>query len=218
MKRPIIAGLVLLALVGGLGLAWLCLHPSARLLRQELLSLLAGKGQDRAERAFRQRLEILGKNGEALALRVVVRKAARQLTVFDGDDPLATFPIALGRVPVGQKEHAIDGRTPEGEYAICYRKENSRYHLFLGLSYPNPEDAARGLAKGLITATEAEAILDAAMNKHRPPWNTALGGPFGLHGFGTGDDWTEGTIALANAHIEELYWNLPDGTPVTVLP
>ncbi len=216
MKKWLVPVIALAAAAGGLG--FLFGTSDGRLCRQELASLAAGKGKERARARFQQRLEILGKNREALNLRVVVRKAARQLLLIDGDQVLATFPVGLGRNPVGQKQTRQDNRTPEGEYFVCYRKEASRYHLFLGLTYPNPDDAARALGAGLITATEAEAILDAGMKKARPPWNTALGGPFGLHGFGADEDWTEGTVALANSHIEELFWNLPDGTSVVVEP
>jgi len=189
-----------------------------RLLSQQIASTLSGKGEKRALEKFRERLEITGLNQEALQLSLLVQKAERLLFILADDRILATFPIALGHNPVGNKETLDDGRTPEGEYCVCYKKENSRYHLFIGLSYPSPADSSRALTAGRITATEAEAILDACMKRERPPWNTALGGPFGIHGFGTGEDWTEGTIAVSNSHIEELYYNIPMGTPVKIIP
>lgn len=198
--------------------AYLLFFPGSRFYLQELCSVILGKGKARGEARFQQRLDILGKTRDILALKMLVKKTSRVLILSDRDQVLATFPIGLGRDPIGQKVRAEDGKTPEGEYFVCYKKEDSRYHLFLGLSYPSPEDASRGLDAGIITATEAEAILDAGMAKSRPPWNTALGGPFGIHGYGSDLDWTEGTIAMANSNIEEIFWNVPIGTSVTVQP
>ncbi len=189
-----------------------------RFFLQDLQSELSGKGQERAQARFRQRLEILNLDPNVLQLELLVRKKERVLVVSNGETVIASYPVALGFSPEGQKETANDGRTPEGSYFICYKKENSRYHLFLGATYPSPDDASRALSKGIICATEAEAILEAGMKRARPPWNSPLGGPFGIHGFGTGEDWTEGTVAMSNPHVEEIFWNVPMGTPLTVIP
>ena len=37
--------------------------------------------------------------------RIVIEKAARRLSVFDGEQLIFSCPIALGRVPVGHKTH-----------------------------------------------------------------------------------------------------------------
>jgi hypothetical protein len=73
--------------------------------------------------------------------RVVVHKAARSLELFDGDRLIKTYPVALGTNPVDPKRKEGDGCTPEGAYIICTKNERSRFHLFLGISYPNIEDA-----------------------------------------------------------------------------
>lgn len=193
-------------------------HQTGRIFIQELLSVFGGKGERRANDRFRQRLEVLNLPAENLNLKIVVKKRERRLLLQHGDIILAAYPIGLGKQPLGHKSQIDDQRTPEGEYYVCYKKERSRYHLFLGISYPSPNDASVALARGQITATEAESILDAWMNKERPPWNTAIGGAIGIHGFGAEADWTEGTIAMHNAHVEEIFWNVPVGTPVLIEP
>ena len=42
---------------------------------------------------------------------------------------------------------------------MCTRNSESKYHRSIGLSYPNEEDAERGLAAGLITKREYRTIL-----------------------------------------------------------
>lgn len=154
---------------------------------------------------------------------VVVLKSKRQLHLFDGDDLVRTYPIALGPNPVGDKVRLGDGRTPEGLFRICSKKPDSRYDRFLGLDYPAAEVACRGAASGLLTAGEAESILAAAAEGRCPPWTTPVGGAIGIHGCGAdgvrqGDDWTAGCIAVSNAHLRELFSVLRIGDRVEILP
>jgi murein L,D-transpeptidase YafK len=149
------------------------------------------------------------------ALRI--EKSARRLTVFSAGEPVRRYRIALGREPLGDKEREGDLRTPEGEFYVCTRNSESNHHRALGLSYPNVEDAERGLAEGMITKREHRAIIDAQRHMTRPPWKTALGGEIMIHGGGTETDWTEGCIALADDEAEELFDALPLGTPVAIL-
>ena len=150
--------------------------------------------------------------------RVVVHKAARSLELFDGERLMKVYPIALGTNPVDAKRKEGDGCTPEGSFVVCTRNERSRYHLFLGLSYPNAEDAERGLRVGQITRAQHDEIVAAVRAGKRPPWNTPLGGEVGIHGGGTESDWTVGCIALENGDIEELFLLLSLGDDVMIEP
>ena len=149
---------------------------------------------------------------------VLVEKRARRLTVFSEGRPVKRYRVALGREPIGDKEREGDLRTPEGEFYVCTRNTNSKYHRAIGLSYPNEEDAERGLAAGLITKREYRTILDATHHMTRPPWKTALGGEIMIHGGGAESDWTEGCIAVSDAEVEELFRALPLGAPVEIAP
>ena len=148
--------------------------------------------------------------------RVVIRKAARSLELFDGERLIKAYPIVLGTNPTDPKRKEGDGCTPEGAYFICTKNERSRFHLFLGISYPNVEDADRGLRAGLITQAQHGAIAEAIGARQRPPWDTRLGGEIGLHGGGTGSDWTRGCVALSDGDIEELLLDL--GAEVVIEP
>ena len=150
--------------------------------------------------------------------RLLVEKSRRTLTVFSDGMPVKTYRVALSRSWVGDKEREGDRRIPEGDFYVCSKNDASKYHLALGLSYPNEEDAERGLASGLITKREHRAIVDAVKHYRRPPWNTKLGGEIMVHGGGTATDWTTGCVALSDDDIEELYPLLPLGTEVEIRP
>lgn len=150
--------------------------------------------------------------------QVVIRKSRRRLYLYDGRKLLRVFPVALGSNPDVDKEREGDGATPIGSFYICSHNPDSRYYRFLGLSYPNDEDASRGLRDGLITREQARDIVAAVQQRARPDWRTPLGGEVGIHGGGVGRDWTQGCMAVSDEHIKELYDVVGEGTPVTIEP
>ena len=151
-------------------------------------------------------------------LHVLVSKSQRRLFLYRGDTQLRSFPIVLGSQPTLDKQREGDGRTPVGAFYVCEKNAKSRYYLFIGISYPNREDADRGLRDNLITPADHETILRALAQRKSPPWYTRLGGEIGLHGGGTAWDWTEGCIALDNADIRDLYASIRVGAIVTIEP
>ena len=149
---------------------------------------------------------------------ILVLKAERRLELRHGDRIVKTYRIGLGNTPTGAKQRQGDGRTPEGTFYVCVKNPKSKYHLSLGLSYPTPADAARGLRDGLVTQAQHDAILAAHKNHTTPPWNTALGGEVFIHGNGSGSDWTLGCVALDDANMTELYALVGKGTAIIIRP
>lgn len=152
------------------------------------------------------------------APRIVVSKAERRLELFDGPELVASYRVALGFTPVGDKERRDDGRTPEGEFFVFVKNSKSKYHLSLGLGYPDAEDAARGLAAGLISEAEHAEIVAAGRDRRKPPQETPLGGEIYIHGGGTDRDWTRGCVALEDGEMSEIYEAARIGMPVLILP
>ena len=150
--------------------------------------------------------------------RIVIKKEMRSLELFDGDNLVKTYKIALGFAPDGDKIKQGDGKTPEGEFYIFTKNDRSKFYLSLGVSYPNIEDAKRGLRDKLITKAQHDAILKAIENGRTPPQNTALGGEIYIHGGGVGNDWTWGCAALENADIKEIFGAVSVGAPVKIEP
>lgn len=150
--------------------------------------------------------------------RIVIRKAARQVDLLNGDELVRRYKMVLGFSPVGDKEAEGDGRTPEGDFYVFARNPKSKFHLSLGLSYPGREDAERGLKSGLISQEEHDEIVAAIAEKRMPLQRTRLGGEIYIHGGGTASDWTEGCVALDDAEMNELFEAVPIGTKVTILP
>ena len=151
---------------------------------------------------------------------IQIWKARRQLELREGETLVRSFAVALGLDPRAAKRIRGDYRTPVGRYYIAEKKPTSRFHRFLGLSYPNIDDADRGYAERLIDATEWASIFLANVRGAPPPWYTGLGGRVGIHGHGgrrfTGTDWTEGCIAVSDEDIDYIYDRVSVGTPVII--
>ena len=148
--------------------------------------------------------------------RIEISKRKRRLFLFSNGEVVRMYRVALGFNPIDDKEEQGDGCTPEGEFYISLKNSHSEYYLSLGISYPNAEDAVRGLREGIITQTQYEAIMLALRFHEMPPCNTPLGGAIYIHGCGSQRDWTLGCVALDNKNIEELYAIVSNGTPVFI--
>jgi murein L,D-transpeptidase YafK len=131
---------------------------------------------------------------------VVVNKGDRRMYLLHHDRVLEQYDIRLGFAPEGHKTVEGDGRTPEGVYWIDRRNPNSKFHLSLGISYPNDEDRARAEALG-----------------QKPGGDIFIHGQKSLFDRGEGD-WTWGCIAVTNDEIEDIYAMVGDMTPIQINP
>jgi murein L,D-transpeptidase YafK len=155
-------------------------------------------------------------------LVIVIHKAARRLVLSASDAVHREFPVDLGKNSAVDKAIEGDHATPVGEFYICAKNPHSKFFVSLCLSYPNAEDAARGLANGLISAQEHAQIIEAIRLGKMPPQHTRLGGEIYIHGRGSAPDaavkdWTRGCVALDNAAMQEVYDWAVIGTRVCIL-
>ncbi len=209
MMKPLLLLALLLIFLNGLG----C-QPNVGLARETLATRVTSKESAGAETARpKTSLKLPLKNP-----RLVVYKAKRRLELYSNGALVRTYRVGLGLNPVPPKKRQGDHATPEGEYYVFVRNDKSAFYLSLGLSYPNIDDAERGLRDGLISRSQRDAIVSAIKRKARPLQNTALGGDIFIHGNGAGSDWTWGCVALENADVKELFDAVPVGTAVTIKP
>ena len=137
--------------------------------------------------------------------RIVIEKAARQLTLFSHGAPIKTYKVALGSNPVGPKQRQGDGRTPEGLYTVDARNADSSFHRALHVSYPNAQDKVRAAALGVDPG--GDIMIHGIRN--------GLGWLGSFHRI---KDWTKGCIAVTDPEIDEIWNEVPVGTPVEIKP
>ena len=131
---------------------------------------------------------------------IVVKKSKRKLYLFSGDEIIKSYKIDLGFTPEGHKNFEGDGKTPEGSYKIDRKNANSKYHLSIGISYPNPKDQHFAELKGKLP--RGDIFIHGTDKPFR--WFQR--------------DWTAGCIALSNKEISEIYNLVEIGTPIFIEP
>lgn len=201
---------------------WIVISPAKYFVWDEIKRTFQNKGEQRAKSRFTELLSQQGITRDRYSskkISIIVRKKNRELTVYYESLPIATYMISLGRSPSGKKQDKFDFKTPEGQYSICKKDDNHTYHLFLQINYPSTDDASRASINHIISTTDEIRINQAEQNGTPPPADTNLGGNLGIHGFGAECCWTkDGSISMNNKDIEEVFWNIPLGCPITILP
>jgi len=150
-----------------------------------------------------------------------------RVELYSGETLVKTYKAVFGNNNSPVKTSKDDKATPIGEYRICGKDSSEKFYKFLRLNYPNQYDAAEGLKRGYLTKDEYDAIIITHKFKECTPKETKLGSEIGIHGIGTYDyifknlpfsfNWTNGSIAISNENIAELYEVLKNGTQVTII-
>jgi murein L,D-transpeptidase YafK len=131
---------------------------------------------------------------------VIVNKEQRRMMLLHHDKVLEAYKIRLGFAPIGHKTFEGDGRTPEGLYRIDRRNPNSKFHLSLGISYPNQTD--REVANALGKQPGGDIFIHGQKDPRKKDKS----------------DWTWGCISVTNKQIEDVYAMVRDGTPIAINP
>ena len=129
--------------------------------------------------------------------QIRVYKAERRMELWHHARMLRAFRVDLG-IPNGHKQQEGDRRTPEGRYYIDRRNPNSRFHLSIGISYPNAEDRAWAAARGVSPGG------DIFIHGRGPRFQTVRG------------DWTDGCIAVTDRQMEDIYAMVRNRTPIDI--
>jgi hypothetical protein len=136
---------------------------------------------------------------------LLVDKLDHQAYLYLGGKCLARFDVDLGYNSFHPKRVAGDGATPEGRYRVTKKKGRgeTRYYKALLLDYPNDEDVRR--------------FRDGVRERTLAP-RSHIGSLIEIHGDGgQRRDWTDGCVAMANHHMDDVFARLPVGSPVVIV-
>ncbi|MFA7227412.1 MAG: L,D-transpeptidase [Melioribacteraceae bacterium] len=157
---------------------------------------------------------------------LIVDRRNYRIELYSNKTFIKSYKAVFGKNTGTLKIAADDNVTPIGNYKICALDSVSEYYRFLHLNYPNERDAAEALKQEYINPDEFNAILLAGNKNECPPNETKLGSKVGIHGIGKYNlifknlpfsfNWTNGSIAVSNESIDELYSIVKIGTPVKI--
>jgi len=166
--------------------------------------------------------------------RIVVDKSEHQLTLYQGERAVRTWPVAISRYGTAPRHRYDDFLTPEGEFLIA----SMQYRSHFGPRQMLLETTSQALADYRAHyGDEAAALLQEWEARHGPldtiwevyDYNAAHPGreiwhDILIHGGGSNPDWTLGCIALNDEDILELFALLQRsrhrgiGVPVVITP
>jgi murein L,D-transpeptidase YafK len=159
-------------------------------------------------------------------VNIVVERNKYSLNLYSDTTLIKTYKVVFGKNEEQKKSRVDDHATPVGEYKICEIDTANIYYKFLRLNYPNEKDASEALQNGIIDRSEFIEIIEAQKIGNCSPSDTKLGNNIGIHGIGKYNaifknlpfifNWTNGSIALSNENIDELYSVVEPGTKVVI--
>ena len=160
-------------------------------------------------------------------VHLLIDKPNYRISLYSNKILIKTYKAVFGKTSGTIKTSADDNITPIGDYKICSIDTLNKYHKFFHFDYPNERDAAEALKQGYIFDDEFYTIILAAKKNECPPKETKLGSEIGIHGIGTYNiifknlpfvfNWTNGSIAISNENVDELYSVIKVGTPVKII-
>lgn len=134
---------------------------------------------------------------------VFVDKSERKMYLFDGQKQIREYDVAFGKNPIGHKQQEGDERTPEGQYVLDYKNENSSFYRSMHISYPNKLDKERAQQKGVLPG----GLIMIHGQKNWLGWLAPIMQQF---------NWTDGCIALTNAEMDDFMQLVNVGTTITI--
>jgi len=158
--------------------------------------------------------------------KIIIDRHNYTLGIYEDSILIKNYRVSFGKSVQTPKSRADDKSTPVGTYKICKIYPAHKYHKFFQLNYPNLEDGSNALRRGWISQKEFNDIKFEYYYEQCTRYNRVLGGNIGIHGIGELNyifknlpfvyNWTDGSIALSNENIDEIYSVIREGTEVVI--
>ncbi|MCX6149320.1 MAG: L,D-transpeptidase [Ignavibacteriales bacterium] len=148
-----------------------------------------------------------------------------KLDLYSDTILVKSYSAVFGRNSSSHKTFTNDDTTPIGRYQICSIDTFYKYHKLFRLNYPNQKDAAEALSMKLISKNEYDKMVTEIEIGDCPQIKDEKL-IIGIHGIGKLNyifknlpfvyNWTNGSIAVSNEDIDELYSAIKVGTDVII--
>jgi murein L,D-transpeptidase YafK len=157
---------------------------------------------------------------------LVIDRKTFSLHLYEDTVLVKSYRASFGKNNQTPKSRSADGATPVGEYAVCTIDTAHMYYKYFRINYPNLEDAAAALRAGVINQRKFDQLkFDYYYAECISP-DSPLGGNVGIHGIGEYNfffknlpfvfNWTDGSVAISNESIDEIFSVIKKGTKVVI--
>jgi murein L,D-transpeptidase YafK len=158
---------------------------------------------------------------------LIVDKNNFKLDLYSDSLMIKSYKAVYGRNTSRIKKTLDDNVTPIGIYKICMIDSSDLYHKFLQLNYPDLNDVAELYKNGYIGKIEYNDLTETLSQNDCLPEEFNRDKKIGIHGIGEYNlifknlpfvfNWTNGSIAVSNENIDELFKVTQIGTTVEII-
>ena len=158
--------------------------------------------------------------------KIIIDRHNYTLGIYEDSVLIKNYRVSFGKSVHTPKTRNGDKATPVGEYKICKIYPVHNYYKFFQINYPNLDDGAAALRKGWISQKEFNDIKFEYYYEGCTKFQKVLGGNIGIQGIGELNyifknlpfvfNWTDGSIAMSNENIDEIYSVIREGTEVVI--
>jgi len=157
---------------------------------------------------------------------IVINRSIYTLELYEDSVFIKSYRASFGQSIHKPKQRAEDKITPVGTYKICRIDTLNKYYKFMQINYPNLDDGMNALRKGWISQKGFNELKFQYYYEGCTKYNSVLGGNIGIQGIGKLNfilknlpfvyNWTNGSIAISNEDIDEIYSVVREGTKVVI--
>jgi murein L,D-transpeptidase YafK len=158
-------------------------------------------------------------------VRIEVDRKNYILNLYSDSVLVKSYHPVFGKNSSSNRTFTNDYATPVGKYEICSIVPDYKYHKLLRLNYPNQKDLSEALKLNLLTGNEYESMYS-EIEAGECPTVKDDNMIIGIHGIGKLNfifknlpfvfNWTNGSIAVSNEDIDEIYSATKIGTEVVI--
>jgi murein L,D-transpeptidase YafK len=157
-------------------------------------------------------------------VHLIISRSSFSIDLYSDSLLIKSYKAAFGKNRKGVKIKLNDNITPVGKFIVCRKDSSHKYHKFLKLDFPNEDYLAAKFKNGYISENDYYDMLENLKKGSCDDFLTA--DEIGIHGIGEYDfifrnlpfvfNWTNGSVAVSNRDIEELFSITLVGTEVFI--
>lgn len=158
-------------------------------------------------------------------VNIVVHKQKYKLELYSDTLLIKSYRAVFGKSYSASSEKKFRNVTPTGTYQVCSIDTSSKYETFLAINYPNEKDIGEALRLGYISNNEYNIMFNNLQNSECTAAYEKFG-TIGIHGIGQLNfiiknlpfvfNWTNGSVAVSNESVNELYSVIDVGTKIVI--
>lgn len=159
-------------------------------------------------------------------VHIIIDRRGYRLDLYSDTILVKSYKAVFGRNNVPRKNLLDVQATPAGSYEICQIDTASKYGKYFRLNYPNYKDLTESFRAGVISEKEYETMYEELQSGICPDFKNKTITSIGIHGIGRLNfifknlpftfNWTNGSVAVSNESIDEIYSVIRLGTEVVI--